>query len=57
MKYGLLKKKIEAMNDKPTDEPRWSFTDAFEELEKEMEESIRQGIMRIHHLTKIADNL
>jgi predicted nuclease with TOPRIM domain len=57
VKHAELKEIIEKLSDKATDEPRWAFVEAMEELEKDVEESIRQGIRRIYDLKQIAKHL
>ena len=57
LKHAELKAIIDELSEEETDEPRWAFVDALDELERDVHESLSQGIRRIYHLKQIAKNL
>jgi hypothetical protein len=56
LKHAELKTIIETLSDSDTDEPRWSYNEALIEIEKNIDEAIRQGIRGVYDLKQIAKN-
>lgn len=55
IKHTELQDLLRSLGKNQTDEPRWALTQSVEELEKDVSESIRQGISRLNQLKQIAE--